>query len=171
MAWRRPGEKPLSEPMMVSVLTHICVTRPEWVKWPLMTKHLNCWQISQDHTCHFERCSNLMRANIENHKYSWKTWLTYMKSPSVNCSQHCAISSTVSDGNNFDIIICRKLQEISMVNTHITMFVAIMHTPRDYRQVSNIRRTQSPNINASRLVLQLSLPNPLKPGVKLWMKM
>ena len=32
MAWRRPGDKPLSEPMMVSSLTHICVTRPLWVK-------------------------------------------------------------------------------------------------------------------------------------------
>ena len=32
MAWRRRGDKPLSEPMMVSLLTHICVTRPQWVK-------------------------------------------------------------------------------------------------------------------------------------------
>ena len=32
MAWRRPGIKPLSEPMMVSLLTYICVTRPQWVK-------------------------------------------------------------------------------------------------------------------------------------------
>ena len=32
MAWRRSGDKPLSEPMMVSALTHICVTRPQWVK-------------------------------------------------------------------------------------------------------------------------------------------
>ena len=31
MAWRRPGDKPLSEPMMGSLLTHICVTRPQWV--------------------------------------------------------------------------------------------------------------------------------------------
>ena len=29
MAWRRPGDKPLSEPMIVSLLTHICVTRPQ----------------------------------------------------------------------------------------------------------------------------------------------
>ena len=29
MAWRRPGDKPLSEPMMVSLLTHICITRPQ----------------------------------------------------------------------------------------------------------------------------------------------
>ena len=32
MVWRRPGDKPLSEPMMVKSLTHICVTRPQWVK-------------------------------------------------------------------------------------------------------------------------------------------
>ena len=31
MAWRRSGDKPISEPMMVSLLTHICVTRPQWV--------------------------------------------------------------------------------------------------------------------------------------------
>ena len=31
MAWRRPGDKPLSEPMMVRLLTHLCVTRPQWV--------------------------------------------------------------------------------------------------------------------------------------------
>ena len=31
MAWRRPGDKPLSESVMVSLLTHICVTRPQWV--------------------------------------------------------------------------------------------------------------------------------------------
>ena len=31
MAWHRPGDKPLSEAMMVSLLTHICVSRPQWV--------------------------------------------------------------------------------------------------------------------------------------------
>ena len=31
MAWRRPGAKPLSEPMVFRALTHICVTRPQWV--------------------------------------------------------------------------------------------------------------------------------------------
>ena len=32
MAWRRLGDKPLSEPMMVGLLTHMCVTRPQWLK-------------------------------------------------------------------------------------------------------------------------------------------
>ena len=36
MAWRRPGDKPLSEPMMVSLLTHICITRPQWVNSPCL---------------------------------------------------------------------------------------------------------------------------------------
>ena len=31
MAWRRSGDKPLSEPMLVSLPTHICVTWPQWV--------------------------------------------------------------------------------------------------------------------------------------------
>ena len=31
MAWRQSGDKPLSEPMMISLPTHICVTRPQWV--------------------------------------------------------------------------------------------------------------------------------------------
>ena len=31
MAWRRPGDKPLFKPVMASLLTHICVTRPPWV--------------------------------------------------------------------------------------------------------------------------------------------
>ena len=31
MAWRRPGDKPLSVPMMVNLLTHICVIRPQSV--------------------------------------------------------------------------------------------------------------------------------------------
>ena len=35
MAWRRPGGKPLSGPMMVSLLTHLCVARPQWVNQDL----------------------------------------------------------------------------------------------------------------------------------------
>ena len=32
MAWGRPSDRPLSEPMGVKLLTHISVTRPQWVK-------------------------------------------------------------------------------------------------------------------------------------------
>ena len=32
MIWHRSGDMPLSEPIMVSELTHICITRPQWVR-------------------------------------------------------------------------------------------------------------------------------------------
>ena len=91
MAWRRPGDKPLSEPMMVSLPTHICVTRPQWVNslWP----------------------------------------------------------------------------------GSVVRLYGIVELCRHYRQTSNISSTKSQNLNVSHLVLQLSLPNPLKPGVKSRMKM
>ena len=42
MAWRQSGDKPLSEPMMVSLLTHICIPRPQWVKYFLQnTKYFH----------------------------------------------------------------------------------------------------------------------------------
>ena len=44
MAWRRSGNKPLSEPMMVSLPTHIWVTQPQWVKQ-------NTWLTSGGHFC------------------------------------------------------------------------------------------------------------------------
>ena len=31
MAWCLPGDKPLSEPMVVRLQMHICITRPQWV--------------------------------------------------------------------------------------------------------------------------------------------
>ena len=49
MARRRPGDKPLSEPIMVSALVHICVTRPQsvksqnWVIWNLFGWHKLSW--------------------------------------------------------------------------------------------------------------------------------
>ena len=47
MAWRRPGDKPLSQPMVVCLLTHICVTRPQWVQ-PFIA-NLGYWQICVEH--------------------------------------------------------------------------------------------------------------------------
>ena len=66
MAWRRRGNKPLSEPVMVSLLTHICVTRPQWVKicWLILFTNMHqygalyersvvkqscCWQFEMCH--------------------------------------------------------------------------------------------------------------------------
>ena len=47
MAWRRPGDKPSSGPMMVSLLTYIGVTRPHWV-------NTQWHDVSRDLGSHFE---------------------------------------------------------------------------------------------------------------------
>ena len=54
-------------------------------------------------------------------------------------------------------------------------FVSIQPVPYIYiyihRKVSDIRCTKCQNLNESHLILQLSVPNPLKPSVKSIMKM
>ena len=40
MAWRRPGDKPLTEPMVLRLQTHTCVTRPQWVKHLFVSWHM-----------------------------------------------------------------------------------------------------------------------------------
>ena len=47
MAWRQSGDKPLSEPMMVSLLMHICITLPQWIKDMAMS---NCWILNHNGT-------------------------------------------------------------------------------------------------------------------------
>ena len=48
MAWRLPREKPLSEPMMVSLLTHICVIQPQWVNNIPALVQIMVWRCSGD---------------------------------------------------------------------------------------------------------------------------
>ena len=43
MAWHWPGNKPFSEPMMPKLLTHICVTRPQWVKENAIFCNISCY--------------------------------------------------------------------------------------------------------------------------------
>ena len=51
MAWRRTGDKPLSEQMRVSLPTHICVTRPQWVNSVENTNHDIKWKNTQIDIC------------------------------------------------------------------------------------------------------------------------
>ena len=62
---------------------------------------------------------------------------------------------------------------LNVLRYHGAHVISLLCTRSDntYRKVSNIRPTKSQNLNASRLILWLSLPNLLKPGVKLRMKM
>ena len=80
MAWRRPGDKPLSESMVVSLPTHICVTRPQWVKyktlvWPLIYMAMPeiewiCTSLS--YLCNGEKCTEYMISCTKPLRWCWK---------------------------------------------------------------------------------------------------
>ena len=80
------------------------------------------------------------------------------------------------------VMVCRlfgtnhmyKTSMIQIADTHIrhqTSVSAPYGVHAVYRQISNTRRTNTHNFNVSCLVLQLSLPKLLMPGIKSRMKM
>ena len=66
MAWRRSGDKPLSEPMTVSLLSHICVTRPQWVKLRMTYSCDECI----NRYCPDSLIINELRPNVNCYKYA-----------------------------------------------------------------------------------------------------
>ena len=73
--------------------------------------------------------------------------------------------------NNNNVYFNKTFMESACYRNATTILVQNMWAKLEYRQFSNISCTQSQNTIVSHLVLQLSLPNPLKPCVKLRMKM
>ena len=69
MAWRRPGDKPLSDPMMVRSLTLKCVTLPQWdnhenqlvTKTTAQNETRKSTNYSQDALCSLEWVKMLQR--------------------------------------------------------------------------------------------------------------
>ena len=91
MAWRRAGEKPLSEAMMVSLLTHICFARPQWVKiftevsnlWVYMEKYCSLYQIKLPlrhaiiyGTWEKKACLPTKLLHIDNQRIPCYTWIS-----------------------------------------------------------------------------------------------
>ena len=66
---------------------------------------------------------------------------------------------------------CLKFEQILLSIIRYKFVCLACQKMCDYRQVSNITRTESQHLKYSRTVLRLSLPNPLKPDVKSRMKM
>ena len=77
MAWRRPGDKPLSEPMLISLLTHICVTRPQWVKKHIGKKRHLLWHFYVWHTGKFTFFLTISNNNINKYVYENKSMIHY----------------------------------------------------------------------------------------------
>ena len=83
MAWCWLGDKPLSEPMMVNLLTHICVTRPQWVnphRSPIYGS-LGCnYTIQTDLSCYAKLIHKRKCLILSRHQWSeWRLffWILY----------------------------------------------------------------------------------------------
>ena len=74
MAWRRPGDKPLSEPMMARLPTHIRVTRPRWINLSFGLTH-----------CNLGSCGNYLTLRISVKSNSTKPQQTTTKHESGTC--------------------------------------------------------------------------------------
>ena len=74
MAWRRPGDKPLSEPMMVSSLTHICVTRPQWVKHRNFTLQPQCIRHVDGRNLEVDTPELFIKVAESHHQHHCVTW-------------------------------------------------------------------------------------------------
>ena len=69
MAWRQRDDRPLSEPMMVRLPTHICVTRPQLVSWITSMWDPCVWNdmdlnLFSDVTCPYEITFHRERSDI-----------------------------------------------------------------------------------------------------------
>ena len=95
MAWRRPGDKPLSEPMLVRLPMHICIAQPQWVNManeiqPSLEAHgvlrlisLSIMKYNEGNSGHIrtpDRCGNIGVTvwDINRHtlcvEYRWNQW-------------------------------------------------------------------------------------------------
>ena len=75
MGWRRPGAKLLSEAMMVSLLTHICVARPQWVKVK-QCRYIEWWhkhKIEAKYSISNWKCSTAHKYPLNQSKWTFST--------------------------------------------------------------------------------------------------
>ena len=84
MAWRIPGDKPLSELMMVSLPTDICVTRPQWVNMLNWVKD-------------YKRCTYILYHILE--FVPQKKTRHIMEQPSMLPTLYCQYQSCSCPGN------------------------------------------------------------------------
>ena len=85
MVWHRSGAKPLSEPMMVSLLTHICVTRPQLVNCSTSMSAGNGRGSEEDVQKFISNNSCTNHYSVENNL--WRPH--YPSTGTIDCEQSC----------------------------------------------------------------------------------
>ena len=107
---RCPGDKPLSEPMMVSLLTHICITRPQWVKrthfecraWLWNHIAIRLWDVITYQWCNFKSCwTQILKLGMDKNYISQKPMDAFTHPcPNHSCRKISDIRQTKSQNLN-----------------------------------------------------------------------
>ena len=130
MAWCQPDDKPLYETMVVSLLTRICVNRPQWVKifnislklctrfalwhddvikwkhfpryWPFV-RGIHRWPVNSQHKGQWRGAMIFdLRLNERLSKQSWSRWFETQSRP---LRRHSNVSILWLYSNNFTYIL------------------------------------------------------------------
>ena len=108
MAWSHTGDKPLSEAMMIISPTHICVTRPQWVK-----------SMPRQFQLERRRCIK-QNINVKKHFFSSKcVWIWFLPWAVL----------VFRDTDEAVIIICTELcsERITRIQIHWELELNILH--------------------------------------------
>ena len=87
MAWRRPGDKPLSEPMLIRLPTHIWVTLPQWVKVnKTFSIYMRLWQNMYALFCLLRTSNSGTHTSLRLVVLSSTLYIEYF--PSLSCTRY-----------------------------------------------------------------------------------
>ena len=154
MAWRRPSDKPLSEPMMVNLLTHIWVTRPEWVNWEVFKIFNQNFTLSSFWRTQFKRVSTNLAGDRRLPKamliqfivayiwvtrsqwVNWRGWLREQRSlwrvvdlPPVTCG---LVICLYLSSSNTSLSCCMLLAHCRAECLERNVFTFYIHFPLDF---------------------------------------
>ena len=77
MAWHWPGDKPLSEPMMVCLPVHICITRLQWVNFK-QKYFWGCVLCITNFVLEILQCHQWLTRQVQGHSEEVTIWMKYI---------------------------------------------------------------------------------------------
>ena len=128
MAWRRPGDKPLSEPIMVRLPTHICVTRPQW-----LNSEYDCLQLERTSRFYEKGCAKSPQAYL-----AQRSSLVLVIVSQLPCL------SSLPDGLMCDhsLLIIWKNSTYITTTRHLSLLVVFSHVSMPSAHTALIRPTR-----------------------------
>ena len=135
MAGRRPGGKPLSEPMMVRLPTHICVSRPQWVNSP--------WFCGSGNRCIHDWTTK--GANIYKTKWYGCVYMKPLTTYSGNIEAFVHIHARVvyvTIANNYLIYSNKRVSQITVPERKFVTKILVRYQGPRWRRQQPIRMTK-----------------------------